>query len=118
MFEWADDLKLRGVDLYLDSRQSRAHCFVSHAHSDHIAVHGRAIATPVTTALAEYRIGEQNVTSLAYHEAHQMDADTRLTLLPAGHVLGSAMLHVTRPEGSLLYTGDFKLRESLTVPAA
>lgn len=28
------------------------------------------------------------------------------------------MLHVTRPEGTLLYTGDFKLRESLTVPAA
>ena len=28
------------------------------------------------------------------------------------------MLHVTRPEGSLLYTGDFKLRESLTVPKA
>jgi Cft2 family RNA processing exonuclease len=28
------------------------------------------------------------------------------------------MLHVTRPEGSLLYTGDFKLRESLTVERA
>jgi Cft2 family RNA processing exonuclease len=28
------------------------------------------------------------------------------------------MLHLTRPEGSLLYTGDFKLRESLTVELA
>ena len=25
------------------------------------------------------------------------------------------MVHITRPEGSLLYTGDFKLRDSLTV---
>jgi Cft2 family RNA processing exonuclease len=39
-------------------------------------------------------------------------------LLPAGHVLGSAMLHVTRREGTLLYTGDFKLRRCLTVPCA
>ena len=28
------------------------------------------------------------------------------------------MLHVTRPEGTLLYTGDFKLRASLTVEPA
>jgi Cft2 family RNA processing exonuclease len=28
------------------------------------------------------------------------------------------MIHVTRPEGTLLYTGDFKLRDCLTVAAA
>ena len=32
------------------------------------------------------------------------------TLLPAGHVHGSAQLHLETGEGSLLYTGDFKLR--------
>lgn len=41
-----------------------------------------------------------------------------LSLVSAGHVLGSAMLHVRTPESSLLYTGDFKLRSSLTVPPA
>ena len=45
MFEWADDLKLAGTDLYLDSRQGRGCCFMSHAHSDHIAVHTHAYAT-------------------------------------------------------------------------
>lgn len=53
-----------------------------------------------------------------YDADFRFDADTTLRLLPAGHVFGSAMLHVARPEGTLLYTGDFKLRESLTVPAA
>ena len=40
----------------------------------------------------------------------------RLRLLPAGHIPGSAMLHVTRLEdnASLLYTGDFKTRRSRT----
>jgi Cft2 family RNA processing exonuclease len=36
-----------------------------------------------------------------------------MTLLPAGHVLGSAQLFFECDEGSLLYTGDFKLQESL-----
>ena len=118
MLEWADDLKLCGTDLYLDSRIPRDRCFVSHAHSDHLGVHRLAIATPQTKALAEYRIGTQAVVELPYHVDYDLCPRTRLRLLPAGHVCGSAMLHVTRPEGTLLYTGDFKLRESLTVPRA
>src|SRR5688500_10501683 len=118
MLEWADDLKLCGTELYLDSRQPRRRCFVSHAHSDHLGVHQEAIATPATRALAEYRIGVQRVTELDYDVDYDFCPNTRLRLLPAGHVLGSAMVHVTRPEGTLLYTGDFKLRRCLTADCA
>src|SRR3954453_11609450 len=111
MFEWADDLKLAGADLYLDSRQGRPCCFVSHAHSDHIAVHGHAYSTPETAAQAEMRVGRQPVTTLAYGVEHRHGPDLSLRLLPAGHVLGSAMLYAENDAGSFLYTGDFKLRE-------
>ncbi|HEV2294858.1 MAG TPA: MBL fold metallo-hydrolase RNA specificity domain-containing protein [Tepidisphaeraceae bacterium] len=119
MLEWADDLKVRDSELYLDSRQPRALCFVSHAHSDHLGRHGRAIATPATSALASCRIGLRGTSEVPYHTDEMLpDGDTRVRLLPAGHVCGSAMIHVTRPEGTLLYTGDFKLRDCLTVPCA
>lgn len=120
MLTWAPDLRLTGNNLYLDSRIPRAACFVSHAHSDHLGLHEQTICTPATAAFAEHRVGPCGNTVRLDYDApeHPFDADTSLRLLPAGHVLGSAMLHVTRPEGTLLYTGDFKLRESLTVPAA
>jgi Cft2 family RNA processing exonuclease len=115
MLEWAEDLRVARTGLYLDSRRPRRSCVVSHAHSDHLALHEHAVATAATSALAAHRIGLRGATQLLYGQSFQFDADTAVRLHPAGHVLGSAMVHVTRPEGSLLYTGDFKLRDSLTV---
>ncbi len=37
-----------------------------------------------------------------------------ITLLPAGHIFGSAQLFLESDAGSLLYTGDFKLRPGLS----
>jgi putative mRNA 3-end processing factor len=127
MLTWAEDLRLSGNNLYLDSRSPRARCFVSHAHSDHLGVHAETLCTPATAVFARHRLraerGQETgppgkFVPLDYAADHRFDADTSVRLLPAGHVLGSAMLHVTRPEGTLLYTGDFKLRQSLTVPTA
>src|SRR5690349_24874947 len=96
MLVWDDGLKIRGKgsyqDLYLDSRQPRPLSFVSHAHSDHLGLHEQAIATPETSALAEYRIGLQGVIQLTYYKEFQLE-DAALELRPAGHVLGSAMMH-------------------------
>jgi Cft2 family RNA processing exonuclease len=121
MLHWDDDLRVAETPLYLDSRRARGLCFVSHAHSDHLPAaepHERAIATAPTAVIAQHRTGMTAVTRLDYRTDLQLDPDTRIRLLPAGHVIGSAMLHVTRPAGTLLYTGDFKLRPSLTVERA
>ena len=45
-------------------------------------------------------------------------AGLRLTTYPAGHCLGSAMLLAEDQGRTLLYTGDFKLRPSLTAEPA
>src|SRR4051812_23141257 len=93
MFKWNDDLCLSGTDLFFDSRSARSLCFVSHAHSDHIpreGAHETAIATAETAALAEYRIGMATSRQVRYRTSIDLDNDTRLKLLPAGHVLGSA----------------------------
>ncbi|MDB5319314.1 MAG: Ribonuclease [Phycisphaerales bacterium] len=109
MLDWQDDLKLAESNVYLDSRRGRSLCFVSHAHTDHLGPHEHAICTPATEALARRRTELQRVTALNYCTEFFLDDRTEAMLLPAGHILGSAMLHVRR-EQSMLYTGDFRLR--------
>lgn len=117
MIEWDDGPRVAGSNLYLDSRKPRAVSFISHAHTDHMACHQTSLATPETLALARHRIEVGESIPVRLGEPHDL-SDARVRLLSAGHVLGSAMIHLTNDRGSLLYTGDFKLRECLTVPCA
>jgi DNA ligase 1 len=111
---------LPAAELWLDPRDVREFAFVSHAHSDHTGLHRRVLCTPATARLIQVRLGEDLVAfeSLAYGEVRKFN-DWSATLLPAGHVLGSAQLLYQDFSGTLLYTGDFKLRTGLSSePAA
>ena len=61
--------------------------------------------------------GDGTFELLEYGQEKSFGAFT-VTLLPAGHVLGSAQLLLASDEGTLLYTGDFKLRHGLASEAA
>ena len=104
---WLDAHDARGADEW---------AVVSHAHSDHIARHKRVILTEPTARLLRQRLGGQReVHVLRFGERTEFKGppgDFALTLLPAGHILGSAMVLVEWSGGSLLYTGDFRLRTS------
>lgn len=97
-------------------RQPRG--FISHAHADHMARHELAFCTPATAALYRHRMGPRlRVREMPYNEPSELSG-TRLTALPAGHCFGSAMLLVEQESRLLLYTGDYKLGDSLTAEPA
>jgi DNA ligase 1 len=105
------------IDFWLDPRSPKPRAFVSHAHSDHFARHQAVLCSDVTAVLLKhrYRISADRIEALAFHVPLIRDG-FRFRLLPAGHIAGSAMIHITRMAdgASLLYTGDFKTRRSLT----
>ncbi len=105
------------LDLWLDPWDAKPRAFVSHAHADHFARHESALCSDVTAALIHERfhLAENRIDAVAFHVPIVRDG-FRLRLLPAGHISGSAMLHVTRTKdnASLLYTGDFKTRRGRT----
>lgn len=117
--EFRRGVHLPTCGLWLDPRDPAALAFVSHAHSDHTGRHARTIATPVTWRLMKRRMGglSGGVVELPFGERRDFGAFA-MTLIPAGHVLGSAQALVEGDGGSLLYTGDFKLRAGASAERA
>ena len=107
-------VQLPQVGWWLDAQKGQSRSFVSHAHSDHIGPHHEIVATRETASLMRLRLsGQRQETILKYGEPWSADFGCEFTLHPAGHIFGSAMLKAVTDQGSLLYTGDFKLRPSL-----
>ena len=90
--------------------------FISHAHADHIGAHREVILSAATARLMRARLGGKRVEHiLPFGESRWFaggEIPYRLTLLPAGHILGSAMAFIEAETETLLYTGDFSLRPS------
>ncbi len=113
------------IGWWLDARQGVARSFVTHAHSDHIARHHEVVCTAPTSLFLRERVGRRKLEHiLPFGHTEQLTLDCAATLHAAGHILGSAQVLLQHQEhGSLLYTGDFKLRpglaaEACTSPAA
>lgn len=103
------------LDWWLDAHRPAPRSVISHAHSDHVARHGEVVCTAATADLIAARSGRFKLPprTLAFGEPWSVNAETSLTLWPAGHVLGSAQVLLTHARyGRLLYSGDFKLRPS------
>src|SRR6188474_3133528 len=113
----------RGVELpesglWLDPHDPQVLAFVSHAHSDHLGAHREVIVSRGTSALMRERLGGKRIEHvLEYGDTFEVRG-LRITLLPAGHIFGSAQSLIESEAGSLLYTGDFKLRHGLSAEPA
>ena len=109
-------------DLWLDPWDNQPFAFVSHAHSDHIGMHKEVILSSVTSRLMYARLPDRR------RQEHRLEfgqtatdirPGLRVTLYPAGHIAGSAQSFIESDDGtgSVLYTGDFKLRAGLSAEA-
>ncbi len=104
--------------IWLDPWDAKPFAFVSHAHSDHIAPHDEIIVSERTARLMQARMpGERHEHVLNFGEK-QTIRGLDVTLIPAGHIFGSAQFFLETTDGSLLYTGDFKLRRGRSAEPA
>lgn len=105
-------------NLWLDPHQSQEFAFVSHAHADHIGRHREVILSANTARLMRARLGGERVEHILDYDVPTKICGGIATLLPAGHIFGSAQLHFESGAGSFLYTGDFKLRHGKSAEPA
>jgi Cft2 family RNA processing exonuclease len=117
MIEFKNGIHIKGTNLWLDARRKADFCFVSHAHADHAVKHNLILATRETARLFEHRYGKANFSILEYNRPKKFGG-VKLELFPSGHILGGAQILIERGGTRIVYTGDFKLRKSLTARKA
>ncbi len=102
------------ADCWLDAQFPATRSVVSHAHSDHVGRHKELICSPPTARLLRARMPGRRIEHiLPFGHKEALTKDVTITLHPAGHILGSSLIELQGEPGTLLYTGDFKLRPSL-----
>ena len=106
-------------DFHIDPVRPVARAVITHGHSDHArAGHGAVLATRETLAIMSARHGEdfaRAAQAAAYGEAVTRK-DVMVTLVPAGHVLGSAQAVLRWNGMTIVASGDYKRRRDPTCP--
>lgn len=116
--EYNQGIHLLDSILWLDAPRQTDLCFVSHAHIDPVGPHRKILTTGATAALIRRRIGRGESLTTPFFRRFSL-GELDLELHPAGHMLGSAQIRITREGGTLVYTGDFQLGRHRTArPAA
>jgi putative mRNA 3-end processing factor len=106
-------------DFYVDPVRPVDRAVITHGHSDHArSGHGTVLATPETLAIMAARYGEDfagATEALSYGKPVSRGAVT-VTLVPAGHVLGSAQCVLRWKGMTVVVSGDYKRRRDPTCP--
>jgi putative mRNA 3-end processing factor len=96
---------------HIDPTRPVERAVITHAHSDHArAGHGAVLATPETLDLMRLRYGEDfagSTQAVSYGETIEIGG-VRVTLHPAGHVLGSAQVALEANGLRMVASGDYK----------
>jgi putative mRNA 3-end processing factor len=106
-------------DFWIDPTRPVERAVITHGHADHArAGHGAVLATPETLAIMDERYGAGHARSTRaarYGETVRID-EVEVTLVPAGHVLGSAQAVVDHRGLRMVVSGDYKRRRDPTCP--
>jgi putative mRNA 3-end processing factor len=104
-------------DFYIDPWRPVNSAVITHAHSDHARTgHERYLAHHDSAGTLKTRLGSINLQTLAYREP-VMHNGVRVSLHPAGHVLGSAQVRVEHKGQVWVASGDYKLDADATCDA-
>ncbi|HEX7367418.1 MAG TPA: exonuclease [Pelobium sp.] len=101
-------------DFFLDPQLPVKKAVISHAHGDHAKPESQLVfCTSFTQQVMQLRYKKKAATTFdtKQYGAHFYLGDVKLSFIPAGHILGSAMVKMEYLDITYLFTGDFKLQK-------
>jgi putative mRNA 3-end processing factor len=94
-------------DFYIDPWRQVARAVITHAHADHARRgHGAYLASAVGENVLRARLGDITLQTLPYGQAVHLGG-VRVSLHPAGHVLGSAQVRLEHAGRVWVVSGDY-----------
>ena len=95
-------------DFHIDPWAPVARAVITHAHADHASAgHGTYLATTLSAGVLRARLGDDiALRALPYGEAIDLHG-VRVSLHPAGHVLGSAQVRIEQRGRVWVVSGDY-----------
>jgi putative mRNA 3-end processing factor len=104
-------------DFYVDSWLPVERAVITHSHSDHARPGSRHYLTAsANVPLLQARIGPVEATGLPYGDSIDMNG-VRVSLHPAGHILGSSQVRIEHHGEVWVVSGDYKTAPDPTCPA-
>ncbi|HEY0650388.1 ligase-associated DNA damage response exonuclease [Phenylobacterium sp.] len=106
-------------DFYIDPVRPVDRAVITHGHADHArAGHYSVLATPQTLDIMRERYGADfaHTTEAGVYGQAVVRDGVEVTLVPAGHVLGSAQAVVRWKGLTMVVSGDYKRRRDPTCP--
>ncbi len=110
MIEFTDKgLYCRKGNFYIDPWKPVEYAVITHAHSDHARWGSqRYLCHHLTLPLLRARLGDNTYESIGWNEPVYLNG-VRLSLHPAGHIIGSAQVRVEYQEEVWVFGGDYKV---------
>jgi putative mRNA 3-end processing factor len=104
-------------DFYIDPWRPVQRAVITHAHGDHAySGHAAYLASAESAPVLRVRLGEVNLQTISYGE-QILQNEVKVSLHPAGHVLGSAQVRMERAGEVWVVSGDYKLERDATCTA-
>ncbi len=101
-------LYCRAGDFYIDPWKPVDRAVITHAHSDHARPGNQYyLCHRYTTPLLQLRLGDNHYQSLEWGEAIYMNG-VKVSLHPAGHIIGSSQVRVEQNGEVWVVSGDYK----------
>jgi putative mRNA 3-end processing factor len=96
-------------DFYIDPWKPVHRAIITHAHSDHARPgHDLYLCHRFTENLLKLRLGEQKIQTADWNEPVYLNG-VRVSLHPAGHIIGSAQIRVEFKGEVWVVSGDYKI---------
>jgi len=108
-------LYCRAANFYIDPRQPVENAVITHGHGDHARRGSQHyLAVKDSAGILRARLGEAvNLQTVAYGETVRVNG-LRVSLHPAGHILGSAQIRLERGGEVWVVSGDYKIEADAT----